>query len=76
MTALAEKVREEVLELPVKERAEIARVLIQSISPPVEPVSEEEFRVMLDRRVKDLEEGRVEPVPAEVVFERIRQKFL
>ena len=76
MTALAEKVKEEVLELSTKERAEIAHVLIQSISPPVKPVSEEKFRARLDQRMKDLEEGRVEAVPAEVVFERIRQKFL
>ena len=76
MTVLAEKVRKEALELPANERAEIARFLIQSISPPESFVAENELESILNRRLSELKEGRVKAIPSEIVFERIRQKFL
>jgi hypothetical protein len=38
-------------------------------------LAEKELERMLDRRLKELKEGREEAIPGKIVFERIRQKM-
>ena len=58
MIMTAEKVAE-VLALPEKDRAYLAHQLIASLDPAVETDTEAEWLDVIDRRSREIEEGRV-----------------
>ena len=65
---------EQALELPLGERAELARQLLDSL----ENISEEEndalWAVEAERRFDDYKAGKIESTPAEEVFARLRAR--
>jgi putative addiction module component (TIGR02574 family) len=65
------------LALPVEERLEVIDALVSSLPSPPSKFEEgtPEFDAMLQRRLEDLESGRVKGVPAEEVLERLRKKY-
>jgi putative addiction module component (TIGR02574 family) len=76
MSIPRERLEAEALDLPTEERARLVRRLIQSLDgEPEEPGKvalawQDEIR----RRLGDLEAGRLELIPAEVVLEKARRR--
>lgn len=71
MTAAAKEILEAALKLDPQLRAEVAQEMLESLENSnygeLSPAWEQE----LDRRVKEIEEGHVELIPAEQVFAEI-----
>lgn len=63
----------EVLRLPSHERARLAEVLIASLEEEDEIASA--WADEAERRYEELRDGRVEAIPAEEVFARIRSRL-
>ncbi len=75
MSARAKKLREEALELPTKARAKLAHDLLLSLEdePFDSPAEvEEEWAAEIERRVQDVNEGRVNLVPAAEALRDVR----
>lgn len=64
----------EAVSLPVEERTRVVENLLSSLNPPEQEVDAAWVSVAR-RRLDELRSGRVEAVPGEVVFERIRQRY-
>ena len=61
------QIEEDILHLPEEERAELAQKLLLSLDSPSESEIAEDWLVEAQRRARELDEGIVEPVPAEEV---------
>lgn len=75
-----EKILQEALALPAKERGELAAALLRSIEPEdTEALTEAEWEkawaAEAARRLKNLDEGRTRAIPAEEVFAKLRARF-
>lgn len=64
----------EATSLPVEERALFVDSLLRSLNPP-EPAIDAAWAAEAARRLAELREKRVEDIPAEEVFEKIRQRY-
>lgn len=64
----------EATSLPVEERARVVESLLRSLNPP-EPEAEAAWLALAQRRLKELDDGKVAAVPGELVFERLRKRF-
>jgi putative addiction module component (TIGR02574 family) len=74
MSVNAEKVAE-VLALPEQDRAYLARQLIASLDDTVDADAEEQWNEVIDRRSREMAEGRVDARPEEDVMRDIRAKL-
>jgi putative addiction module component (TIGR02574 family) len=74
MSIAAEKVAE-VLALPEEDRAFLARQLIASLDDTVDPDAETQWQEVIDRRSREMAEGRVDARPEEEVIRDIRRKL-
>jgi putative addiction module component (TIGR02574 family) len=74
MTTIAEKLKEEVLQLPVSERAELAYCLIHSLDEDDED-NQAAWEDELTHRWQDIESGEEVDEPAESVFAELRRKY-
>ncbi len=61
------QIQDEALNLPEDERAEFAQKLLLSLDSPSEIEIEVDWLVEAKRRAKELDEGSVEPIPADEV---------
>ena len=71
----AKKIRDEALELPTKARAKLAHDLLVSLEDePLESPEnvEKAWAAEIDRRIKDVKEGRAKLIPADEVLRRVR----
>lgn len=76
MTENAERVKQEVLQLPEADRAELARFLIESLDDVEDPdVVEAAWDAELLRRVERIEQGKSRLRPAHQVLSEIRDKY-
>ncbi len=70
-----EQLTHNALELPLRERAKLAHILIASIDES----SDEEFSPAwdgeLESRVHDIQKGNVTGIPADEVFAKIKEKY-
>ncbi|HAO78522.1 MAG TPA: addiction module component [Verrucomicrobia subdivision 3 bacterium] len=74
MTTTAEKLKTELVELPAHDRANLAHFLIQSLPlPPV--MTEREFDAELEKRAREIQEGKAKGEPMEKVIAELREKF-
>jgi putative addiction module component (TIGR02574 family) len=73
----AEKLKAALLELPEIERLELANFIYESLPSPPGILHEDDpdLDQVLEQRIRDLETGKDAGVPAELVFEKLRQKF-
>jgi len=62
-----QEIEREALHLPEHERAELAQSLLLSLDSPTEKEISENWLVEASRRARELDEGLVQPVPAEEV---------
>ena len=74
MSIAAEKVAE-VLALPEQDRAFLAHQLIASLDNTVDADAETQWHEVIDRRSREMAEGRVDARPEEEVIQDIRAKL-
>jgi putative addiction module component (TIGR02574 family) len=74
MSIAAEKVAE-VLAWPAQDRAYLARQLIASLDDAVDSDAETQWHAVIDRRSREIEEGKVGCRPVEQVVQEIRNKL-
>jgi len=74
MSIVAEKVAE-VLALPEQDRAYLAHQLIASLDDTVDPDAETQWNEVIDRRSREMAEGRVDARPEEEVIRDIQAKL-
>lgn len=65
---------DEVASLPIEERARVVDSLLRSLNTP-ESAVDSAWMEVAQRRLDELRAGRVEAIPGEAVFERIRQRY-
>jgi putative addiction module component (TIGR02574 family) len=68
------KIIEEVLSLPVEDRALIADSLLRSLNKPNSEI-DEKWAEVAKRRLQELRSGKVKPIPGDEVFERALKRF-
>lgn len=61
------QIEEEALQLSEEERAELAQKILLSLDTPSQKEIEEDWLVEAHRRARELDEGVVQPIPAEEV---------
>jgi hypothetical protein len=74
MSIAAEKMAE-VLAWPEKDRAFLARQLIASLDETVEPDAETQWNEVIDRRSREMAEGRVDARSEQEMIRDIRTKL-
>ena len=74
MSVIAEKVAE-MLALPQSDRAYLARQLIASLDDTVDSDAETEWQEVIDRRSREIEEGKVNCRPVTETVRDIRAKL-
>jgi putative addiction module component (TIGR02574 family) len=74
MSIAADKVAE-VLALPEQDRAFLARQLIASLDDTVDADAETQWNEVIDRRSREMAEGRVDARPEEEVIRDIQAKL-
>ena len=78
MSATLEQVAGEALSLSLPDRAELMRILLETLDDePSEGEAEVEqsWEAEVEKRVDDIISGRVKTIPAETVFDKLRAKF-
>lgn len=75
MNVLAEKVLHEVMEWPADARIDLVEQILASLNLPLRPEIERRWAAEAERRIADLDQGKVELIPGDVVFDRIRKKY-
>jgi putative addiction module component (TIGR02574 family) len=77
MTEIAKKLKSQVLQLPSKDRAELAYCLLASLEEgrEDEPGVESAWEAELERRWQEMESGADAGLPAENVFTDLRKKY-
>ena len=65
---------EEVISLPVEERAVVADSILRSLNPPESEI-DRRWAQVAQRRLAELHSGEVKPVAGAEVFARIWQRF-
>ena len=66
------QIEDEALHLPEDQRVELAQKLLFSLDAPSENEIAEDRRVEARRRARELEDGTVQPIPAEEVRRKAR----
>lgn len=66
---------EDLISLPVEKRAELIDILIKSLNPPSDGRIDKLWAKEAERRLADIKKGKVKTVPAEDVFNRIRNRL-
>jgi putative addiction module component (TIGR02574 family) len=61
--------------MPLQPGALQTDTLIESLDGPADPNVEEAWAQEIERRVRQVEKGEAELIPAEEVFARIRRRF-
>ena len=74
MSLAAEKIAE-VLALPASDRAYLAHQLIASLDPQQDADAEAQWHEAIDRRSREIEEGKVACRPVDEVVQEIRAKL-
>ena len=74
MTALAEKIYEEVLDLPSEERLGLIDKLLESITPASRTIQEAWIKEA-EIRLQEYRDGKVQSIPGEEVFSRIQNRL-
>jgi putative addiction module component (TIGR02574 family) len=64
----------EAVALPVEERALLVDSLLQSLDQP-ESAIDNEWASVANKRLAEMRSGKVQPIPGDEVFERIRNRL-
>ena len=75
MTELSEKLLQEVLSLPLHLRTKLIDKLIESLNIPIQKEIDELWAEEAEKRVSDINSGKVKSIPGEEVFKEIRNRL-
>jgi len=75
MSTLNENLLREVMSLPSHLRTKLIEELIQSLNVPIQKEIDDEWAKEAERRIKELNSGKISPISGEKVFEEIRSRF-
>jgi putative addiction module component (TIGR02574 family) len=75
MTEAAEKLKAQLSQLSMQERAELAHFLIHSLDEAVEADAEAAWDAELARRMEEIRSGNAVGEPADKVFAELRKKY-
>jgi putative addiction module component (TIGR02574 family) len=75
MTTVADKVLDEALSLPADDRLGLVEKLLCSLNLPTQGEIDSLWAAEAERRVRQIDDGDVQLVPGEKVFEKIRRKY-
>ncbi len=75
MSIAAEKIAAAALALPEGERASLARELIVSLDLEIHPDAEAEWADVIDRRSREISEGKVQCRPVAETVQNIRARL-
>ncbi|HDL02180.1 MAG TPA: addiction module protein, partial [candidate division Zixibacteria bacterium] len=64
----------EAISLPVEIRTLLVNKLLESLNPPDKEI-DGLWAKEAERRIEDIEKGKVKTIPGEEVFKKIRKKF-
>jgi len=70
-----DKIYEDALSLPDEVRIKLVEKLLSSLHLPTQAEIDRQWAEEAERRVSQIENGEVEPVPGEEVFAAIRAKY-
>jgi len=65
---------QEAATLPVEERVIVVDSLLRTLNPPDAEIDKAWVRIA-QRRLADLRSGRIQPVPGDQVFAKIKERF-
>jgi putative addiction module component (TIGR02574 family) len=75
MSPTAASVLQAAMNLPHEDRAEVASLLWESVEGFATPEIAAAWEEEIARRIADLDSGKVESIPAEEVFRKLREKY-
>ena len=75
MTNRTKSILKQALELSDAERAELAGALLESLEPPPDTDIDAAWREEIAKRIGQLDSGAVEPIPWEIVRERLHTRL-
>ena len=64
----------EAMSLPAELRAQLAEKLLKSLNPAQAEI-DELWAIEAEKRVEDIESGKVQTIPGEEVFKKIRKRL-
>ena len=70
-----ERIEAEVLKLSARSRAALARKLLESLEPATETDHERAWYDEAERRERELDEGKVDTIPAREVLRRMKSEI-
>ncbi len=73
MVGEVKKIVEQALKMPARERAEIAQLLLESLDQQTDVDVESAWQSEVERRILELDSGRVSCIPWEEVRERLKR---
>lgn len=75
MSVVAKKVFDEALSLPAEARVSLVEKLLTSLNLPAQPEIDRLWAEEAERRISQIDKGKVRVVPGEKVFSNIRKKY-
>ena len=75
MTPATNKLEEKLLSLPCEERIYLVEKLLKSLNSPSREEVDKAWAEEAERRLDELESGKVQGIPAEQVFNEIRKRL-
>jgi putative addiction module component (TIGR02574 family) len=75
MAVVAKKIVDEVLLLPTDARVSLVEQLLTSLNLPTQPEVDRLWAKEAERRIAEIEKGKVKLLPGEKVFSDIRKKY-
>lgn len=75
MTQNATNLKPRLAKLSKKDRAELAKFLIETLDDEADDEVEEAWEKELARRWEEIESGKAKGIPADKVFKRLREKY-
>jgi putative addiction module component (TIGR02574 family) len=70
-----DRIAEEALQLPLDERSKLAGKLLESLDDGDDVEISPEWREELQRRVRDIDEGRAKLIPHDEVMQRVKARL-
>ena len=75
MTTVADKLADQILSLPCEDRVYLVDRLLQSLNAPSRKEIDQLWAEEADRRIDELDSGKVQAIPGEKVFVEIRERI-
>ena len=75
MSTVSDKVLDEALALPADARLGLVEQLLASLNLPLSGEIEQQWAEEAEKRVGEIDSGKVQPIAGEEVFARLRKKY-